>query len=230
MIPISTFLKFGRLEHLQEMRKGVLFMQPLNYFQKLDSDEAKRSDSNEGLIGIYQPDKIKLSISANGQYHELSDLAGPVLVTSSALMDVHAFCMFALTPGEYEVDDEIFEGNKLKIKFDSAHEKFGGHVLYTINALELQTRILRAVKENGKKTRCGLVEYVSETKFHGQVPSEKIGFYKLDTFKTQHEYRVLIYNSGKPNEPIRLSVGNLSDITEIARWNELDIKLRKNEE
>lgn len=228
MIPISLFLKFGHKKHLEELRRGVLYMNSLGYFQKLESDEAKRSDSNEGLRGVYQQDKIKVIITVNGQDHELTDMAAPVLITSSALSDIHAFCLFALTPGEYEVEDEVYDGNKLKIRFDSAHEKFGGHVLFTTNASEFQARIRAALEKAQRYARLGLVQYVDETTFHGSIPEDKIGFYKLDTFKTQREYRILVFNSNKPNEPISIEVGDLSDITEIVSWSDLDVKLMKN--
>lgn len=55
-------------------------MKPLSYFQELESDQAKRSDPNEGIQGIYQPDQITVSIGVDGKIHELRDLAGPVIV------------------------------------------------------------------------------------------------------------------------------------------------------
>lgn len=226
---IAVFIKFGYLEYLEQLRKGILYMKPLSYFKSLEADEAKRSDSNEGLLSVYQKDQIKIVLKFQDEEHELKDLAGAVLITG-AVEDTHAFCMFALTPATYEVEDEVYEGNLLKIRLDASFEKFGGYVLYTTNAVEFQKRVIDGLKRNAKRAQLGLVHYVDEDSFHGEIPEDKIGFYKLNKYKNQQEYRILVYGSGQPDEAIQIDVGDLSDITEIVRWDALDIKLKKNPE
>lgn len=230
MRQIAAFLKFGQRAHLEDLRKGTLYLNPLSCFQKMEFDEAGRSDPHEGLQAVYQAKERGFVISINGHEIPPKDLAGPVILTRTALSDVHAFCLFAITPGEYEVEDQVYDRNQLKIKFDSSFEKFGGHVLYTKNASEFLERIRTAIEKARRRARLALVEYVNKATFHGNIPEDRIGFYKMDTFKAQREYRVLLYGSGKPNEPIRFEVGDLSDITEIVQWSELDVKLQKNDE
>ena len=41
------FLKLGGKKHLQDLRKGLLYMNPLSYFRSLEDDSA-RSDKREG--------------------------------------------------------------------------------------------------------------------------------------------------------------------------------------
>jgi len=51
-------LKLGRREHLEELRRGLLYMNPLSYFRSLAEDSA-RSDEREGDDYILQPEHWK---------------------------------------------------------------------------------------------------------------------------------------------------------------------------
>lgn len=228
MAQIVLFLKFAELAHLEELQRGTLYMNPLVYFQNLEKDKAGRSDSNEGLQAVYQPDKIKLIIKVNGVEHELKDLAAAVLVTGKIDEDIHAFCLYAMTPGEYDVEDKTYEGNLLKLKFGEDHESFGGHVLCITNPKEFLDRASKALEQQGRRADGRLVDYVNESDFHGNISSENIGFTKLDKYKKQREWRLIVYGSESPNKPIRIQIGDLSDISKIWRVSDLDIKLQKN--
>jgi hypothetical protein len=209
------------------MRRGSLYLRPLSYCQALETDEAGRSDPYEGVQGIFQPDRIQVFIDIRGQRHELGDLAGPIIITSKGLTDVHAFCLYAITLGDYEVEDQECEGGGFKVMFDPSFESFGGYVLVA-RAGAFVKRVKEALEKRGKRARCDLVKYVKESEFHGDLPEDRTSFYKFDKFKHQQEYRIVVYNSGSPNEPIRLDVGDLSDIVDIVKFDELDVKLRKN--
>ncbi|WP_347358477.1 hypothetical protein [Bdellovibrio sp.] len=226
---IGAFLKFGELAHLETLRSGVLYMNTLDYFQKLEADEAKRADRFEGVTGVFQPDQITLKLSFNGETHEFTDLAGPIILGHADLSDIHAFCLFAVTPGEYEVEDEIYEGNFLKVRLNPANEEFGGYILFIKDVNEFINRLREALKRHGRRARAALVEYIKESEYHGHLPEGKVGLFKFDTFKHQQEFRVIIYNSGSPNVPLRLEIGDLSDITEIYPWSAFDMKIKKND-
>lgn len=68
-------LKFGQREHMEEFRsKGVLYMNPLDFFISHDGDE-HIADRNEGLDSCYQADRVSLKISMPG--HE------PVIISKN---------------------------------------------------------------------------------------------------------------------------------------------------
>jgi hypothetical protein len=52
---IVTLFKFGRREHLQQFREGLLYMNSSAYFAVLESDDEVRSDPLEGTSRIIQP-------------------------------------------------------------------------------------------------------------------------------------------------------------------------------
>lgn len=57
-----TIAKFGKLEHLQELKSGVLFMNGINYFRELETKE--RGDASDGKIKQFQ---AKISIEMDGK-------------------------------------------------------------------------------------------------------------------------------------------------------------------
>lgn len=223
---ISLFLKFGHLAHLEAIRNGFLFMQPLSYFQKNENDPAFRFDNHEGLQSVLQPDNVTISIGIGTEIHELKDLAGPVLI-NRRLGNVHAFCLYSLSDGDYEVEDvEDAEGFR-RIVFDKSFRNFGGHVL-SISPPQLIERVKKLLIEQKINARMGPVTYINETEHQSELPTEKLGFYKLSKYSHQHEYRFLVSDIGLPNEPLLLNIGDLSDISEIFAFEKLDIRFKKN--
>jgi len=58
-------LKLGQREHMEQFRKGLLYMNPLKYFRDLESDPA-RADRYEGATHIFQPKDAIITLSAPG--------------------------------------------------------------------------------------------------------------------------------------------------------------------
>ncbi|HEV2711305.1 MAG TPA: hypothetical protein VGU67_13905 [Edaphobacter sp.] len=52
--PAMFLLKMGQQDHMEQFRRGVLYMNTLNYFRGLDGDPA-RADRFEGVTHIFQP-------------------------------------------------------------------------------------------------------------------------------------------------------------------------------
>jgi hypothetical protein len=94
-------LKLGQREHMEMLRKGLLYMNSLAFFTSLEADPA-RGDPFEGTDSIIQPCDIgqftidpqiptfeKINITA-------SDLAGPVRIALHQTSYCNIFCMFAV--------------------------------------------------------------------------------------------------------------------------------------
>jgi hypothetical protein len=75
-------LKLGRRAHLEELRRGLLYMNPLSHFRSLEEDPARR-DEREGDDYILQPEHANLVIETGipdlGRISAApGDLAGPI--------------------------------------------------------------------------------------------------------------------------------------------------------
>jgi hypothetical protein len=58
-------LKLGQREHMEQFRKGQLYMNTLKYFRDLECDPA-RADHYEGATHIFQPKDVIITLSAPG--------------------------------------------------------------------------------------------------------------------------------------------------------------------
>jgi hypothetical protein len=73
---VLGLFKFGKRDHIEELvRGGLLFMNALSYFVKLENDEL-RSDRDEGLIHVIQATGATLSVEQGGQYIDVAKLTG----------------------------------------------------------------------------------------------------------------------------------------------------------
>ncbi len=195
-----VLLKFGEREHLEEFRReGLLYMNPLAYFLKLESD-AERGDSFEGATWIYQPKHVEIVSDTGGIglgkfVAREPDSAGPVRIALGRTAACNVYCMFAVTK---PVDGELVNSENLK---------FGNSVVAVLNVGEFLNRIASAARDAGLSSEAGLVEYYDEEGYSGETGR----FRKRSKFAHQQEFRIVV----EPGcaGPRRIVVGSLLDIT-----------------
>jgi hypothetical protein len=101
--PCMVLLKLGQKEHMEMLRAGLLYMNPLAFFAALDADAA-RGDPFEGSDSIIQPCEIgdiiidpQLPGIEPLHVHGAPDgLIGPMRFTLSRTLACNIFCMFAV--------------------------------------------------------------------------------------------------------------------------------------
>lgn len=192
-------LKFQKRKYLEEFReKGLLYLNPQSHFTKLEAD-AVRSDRFEATDRIIQPKDLKqMTIENNIDGRKIvvpgSDFVGPILINFGK-RSCNIYCMFAVTKpsvGPF-VDERNFA--------------FGDSFILVLNTQEFFDRFCAAATaaEFGYEYR--LVEYY-DVETHS---SETGAFRKPNTFAFQNEFRFVL----RPGvvEPIRLFLGDLTDIT-----------------
>jgi hypothetical protein len=195
-------LKLGQKEHLEMLRKGLLFMNSLAYFTALE-DDAARGDPYEGTDSILQPcdigeflfDPHVPGIDRFHVYGAPDGLVGPVRIALDRTSSCNIFCMFAV--------------NKPVVGpiFPRAHEWPGDHFVLFTNTQEFFNRVVVAAKNQGLRVEGRAVEYYDEAKYSGQTGR----FRKRSVFSYQREYRISV----EPgiDGPLRFEIGDLSDIT-----------------
>jgi hypothetical protein len=198
--PFMLLLKLGQREHMEMLRKGLLYMNSLAFFRALEADPA-RGDPYEGTDNIIQPCDIgefvidphiptleKFSVSA-------SDLAGPVRIAKNRTSSCNIFCMFAI---KRPIVGPIFP---------RTYRWFGDSFVLFTNTQEFVTRVVLAAKRQGLIVEARPVEYYDETKYTGETGR----FRKPSVYSHQSEYRIVV-EPGMEG-PFRFEIGDLSEIT-----------------
>jgi hypothetical protein len=106
-----------------------------------------------------------------------------------------SYCMFSVkTPTKYcIIDDRNFA--------------FGDAFIVVLNTQEFMDRVSAAAKSANLQCQCDFIEYFDVEKYSGETGP----FRKPASYSYQQEFRFIVYPGS--GEPIRLTLGDLSDIT-----------------
>jgi hypothetical protein len=205
--PVMLLLKLGQREHMEQFRKGQLYMSTLQYFRDLESDPA-RADRYEGTTHIFQPKDVIITLSATG-FGEIvidaKDLAAATTLSMSSEMRCNIFCLHAITT---PVNGALFPPN---------HEWFGDSMVLVLNTQVFLDRVVAGAKARNLSGKSKLVEYFDDEAYTGKLDR----FRKSKRFVHQREYRIAIDSPGK--DPLILDIGDITDITsEILQFREAD--------
>jgi hypothetical protein len=195
----AVLLKFGKRPHLEQFRNhGLLYMNPQNYFSKLDGDLA-RNDRFEGTDKVFQPNALKhLVIENNVDGTKIvirpADMAGPLLM-SMGKSSCNVYCMFSVT--------SVTPGFAVDVR----NHAFGDSFTIVLNTQEFLDRVCSAAKVANFTCEYRLVEYYDPHTHSGETGP----FRKPSTFAYQNEFRLIV----RPGSigPIKLAAGSLLDIT-----------------
>jgi hypothetical protein len=195
-----VLLKLAReKKHLEMLRHGLLYMNPLNYF-RLSEGDAARGDNREGDDYILQPQHARVLIDTKvpgiGQISATpGDLAGPVRIARDRTRSCNLFCLFAITsPLEHPT-------------FPPRYCWPGDYFVLFAHTQEFLSRVVSSAQGRGLQSECGLVEYYDESRYSGQLGR----FQKPIRFSYQSEYRIAMEPGSI--EAIQLQVPDLSNIT-----------------
>jgi len=192
-------LKLGQREHLEMLRKGLLYMNSLAFFETLEADRA-RGDRREGVDYIYQPSDCKIMFDPGIPGFEkirgsaASGLAG-VQIRTQRTRSCNVFCMFAVTK---PVEGPLFP---------KSNQWFGDSFVIFTHTQEFLSRVEAAAKHQDLKGECRLVQYYDENNYTGEAGR----FWKSSGFAYQSEYRIALETGAEG--PFPFEVGDLGDIT-----------------
>lgn len=190
-------LKFGKKSDMEAFQKGILFMNTLEHFQKLECCEI-RGDKEEGLSAIYQAKGGTLSRQNNkGVFVPTGTIVDKVRYREKNSAYVNVFCMYALQfyPQKQYIDKRNFT--------------FGDTFVLILNPIEFLNRVKRAATQKGIAVHHNLVKYVDRERHNGPMGP----FRKFKEFSYQNEFRILVSLPDLQN-PYILNIDDISDITE----------------
>lgn len=210
MAEYATLIKFGNLEHIQELQEeGLLYMNNLPYFWKVEDNEL-RGDLNDGVSEIQRGVKGSLK-NEYGSVIPITMTKWELRILPENADKINIFCMYALRParGTYPINVE--------------NNKFGNHTLLITNPNEFINRIQNKVKKELIKTNCkypeaSFVEYVAND-YKGNIGL----FKKLMKFSYQSEWRFVCYDG--IGGARKTSIGSLKDISIIIPSEEVNQRI-----
>jgi hypothetical protein len=197
---VAILIKLGLREHLEMLMAGLVYMNPLKYFPDLN-DGGVRGDLLEGTDSIIQPQhvadfRIESGIEGIGGITvNASDLTAPVHIAKQRTSACNLYCMFAVTEA---IDGPIFSAD---------HRKFGDSFVLVTNTNEFLRRVGNATQAFNLSATGGLIEYIDKSTHSGGIGR----FRKDKEYAHQREFRIVVEPGSV--DPIKLQVGDLSDIT-----------------
>ncbi len=195
---IKLFLKFGKEEHIQDLLlNGTIYMNSIQYFRKFE-DNGLRGDNFEGITELknYPSGEFEIkSLNHKGKYISLQFRESYEEVLGNI------YSMYAIS--------SLTVPNPIGFKIDKKNKEFGTHCLLVKNNPEFLKRIEKRLKEINLKFRHGFVDYYDKYKKNGKINL----FQKPNEYQYQNEFR--FYVERESIEPIKIQIGNITDIAEI---------------
>lgn len=200
---ISTFLKFGHEEHVQQLvDHGIMYCNTVDFFKVLE-DKSVRGDKMEFLSKItnLHGDQIKnFSMKVSGNTIDLHP-SHLQLREREQYPYGNLFCMYHIRPDHFQ--------NQRKCFIDPLTQNFGSHFMMVTDCVEFDRRVRLALVHQKLEFSRGVVDYYDLKTYNGKLSP----FHKSNEYAYQREFRILI--KGFPNEPILINIGSLKDITMI---------------
>ena len=153
---VLGLLRFGSQRRIQEFQRGLLYMNPIEYFRRLEGD-SQRADANEGTSHMWQGRDGRLQVKINGAFTPIGGIISPLRFRSDSNMKVNVFCMFAL------------RGDQSGAFIDSRIRDVGDTFALVTDHREFLNRVTNAVAKLGQQIQHHLVEYVDENTYEGQM-------------------------------------------------------------
>jgi hypothetical protein len=202
----GTLIKFGKLEHLQQLRdEGLLFLNNLPYFWNIE-DEELRGDPFDCAVQIIRGPKVTMVMPDGNEVTVCRDYN--LKIRPSEPEKINIFCMYALRP--------LIEGT---FPVDKRNKRFGDHALILMNRDEFIKRLESSLKSQRIAGDGDLVEYVNEDY------NEKLGpFRKFNRFSYQYEWRLVCYDG--PGKEREIRIGSIRDISVILPFDEVNKQIQ----
>ena len=214
---IYRLIKFSSEEFTNDLYKnGTVFLNTFEYFQSQENNNY-RGDPDEATIHIKNfdnPENYTIEFTDTKTGESFKKIPGDLQFGYKNLTPGNLYCMSCIRLSD-------FENNEFKI--DSKLKEFGSHALLINNPNIFMKRLENEIKKLKSEFKANAVSYYDKWKHNGPLTL----FHKSTEYAYQNEYRILVPN--KTINPIKFKLGDLSDISEIVKTEDiLDITFKIN--
>lgn len=208
----NIFCKFGRKVDMEALfNKGELYLQTLETFRRLEDKE--RGDKYEGAVKMRSDENGKMTLTnkETGESIDLDITESKLIERHSGISGLHIYCVYCLV-------FEDHEGKRLGMNFgDEIINGFGDHVVVILDTHSFMKRVKAAVEGLGFKLMSGRVEYLEFCDYSGEIGPYR----KEQRFSHQKEFRIVVMGEGRPEGPLKFSIGSLEDIALVGQAAEI---------
>lgn len=199
------FIKFGKLEHLENFRnRGQLYFNTMDNFRSMP-EENLIGDPFEGITNIKQFGEGELTIKHEGK--DLKLLVNNMFEYPTTQINGNIFCLYGADEKHLEQFLIKNEGNLPLTNVCKDYE----HMLFINNPKGFMEKLTNRLELTGYKYRYGPVKYIDFNKHQGPLDQ----FCKRIKYKDQNEVRIWLENDLKV--PITLEIGDISEFCTISR-------------
>ena len=206
---------FQNKSYLDDFLDGNLYMNRISYFRnnkKYPNDD--KYDANEGIIGWFQPDKMKVFIAG----HEIpsSDIIEPIKTKNNKISNTPIFCLYSINNRDFgDINaNNIKEFQKHMILNNKVHS-LGEFCVIVTRTKPFLDRVNEASQNLNLKTISKLVNYYDPKIFHGSFNSYDPIFMKQNNYLHQNEFRIAIISEINGNDAYIFKIGNIRDICHV---------------
>jgi hypothetical protein len=221
---IFFFVKiFDEKKYAMDFIKGKLFSNRLSYFRNLEESQgANRGDKNEGVVSLFQPDKVNIVINDR----VISDLSGPISIKMNWHDNLNVFCIYAAHSGSFDsLTEKNFNAFKKQLEIPEDCLNLGKYAVVVTSVSQFIERVQSAVEKYDYGLHGDLVEYYDPNSFNGTFDQNEAIFKKRNEYKHQKEYRFAFDRGVVGEDPLTLDIGDISDITMLCDVTDVNVKL-----
>jgi hypothetical protein len=231
---IAWFIRFcDKQERVDQFLAGNLFLNRLSYFKGIeDQNDITRRDTSEAAWAWLQPEGLEINLTVPGIGDvKLTgrDLASPVSMSFDAHENLHVYCMYAVhfpnvlpsETGKIELTPSQIAEMQAALVVDDRCREFGryGVIVRADPFLERLKNVLQARRQWFKGE---LVEYYDDTTFNGNFEPRDAPFRKQQRFSYQQEFRVCVNTGTTGSDPLRVTIGDISDIAAVLETDKIN--------
>lgn len=205
-MPNTILCKFGRKTDMESLfNDGELYLQTLETFRNLEHNE--RGDKYEGSVSMRSDKngKITLVNKETGDSFKLDMTDSKVIERHSEVSGLHIYCLYCLT---FEEHEGMQLGQRIE---DGIVSGFGDYSVVILDAYTFMEKVKAAVEELGFELLSRKVNYIELKDYSGKMGP----FTKDQSFAHQNEFRIVLMGKGRPEGPLKFSIGSLEDIALI---------------
>lgn len=204
-------VKILQEKYLEDFLDGKIFLNTIEYFKQLESDEHLRSDLHEGMESVTKFESISIQHPETQEWLEIKGAISPMFFNTQRFDYWKLLCLHMVT-------------NKQTYVYSNKNDLFGDVAVFIADLPAFIDRLKQAANALDVTLHHAPVEYVSKDKHDGEMGP----FRKFDTYQHQSEFRFLFEHND--SKSMTLNVGDIRDICFVARVSEIEKIISKSRE
>lgn len=213
---------FKNKSFLDGFLDGNLYMNRISYFRNNKNyPNDDKYDVNEGLVGWFQPEKMKVIIAG----HEIpsSDIIEPIKAENKIISNTPIFCLYSINNRDFgDINENNIQEFQKHMILDNKVHSLGEYCVIVARTKPFLDRFHEASRNQNLKTIYKLVKYYDPKIFHGSFNSYDSIFMKQYNYLHQNEFRIAIVSEIKGNDAYIFKIGNIRDICHVCETKDIN--------